>query len=83
VGEADLGLVALASELEGDFGAVPLGWVLVAGGAGYVASAFVGYLAPDAGVVADALTAPASIGEFWMIGYLLIRGVNRRTLDSR
>jgi hypothetical protein len=61
----------------------PLGWVLVAGGVGYVASAFVGYLATGAGVVADALTIPASIGEFWMIGYLLIRGVNRRALDSR
>jgi hypothetical protein len=61
----------------------PLGWVLVAGGIGYVASAFVGYLAPDADVVAEALTVPASIGEFWMIGYLLVRGVNRRALDSR
>lgn len=55
----------------------PLGWILVAGGVGYVLSAFVNYLAPDASVVADVLTWPASVGEFWMIAYLLIRGVRR------
>jgi Domain of unknown function (DUF4386) len=58
----------------------PLGWVLIAGGVGYFVSAFVDYLAPDVPVVAEALTVPASVGEFWMIGYLLIRGVNRRAL---
>jgi Domain of unknown function (DUF4386) len=55
----------------------PLGWILVAGGTGYMASTFVDYLAPDVPVVGGALTVPASVGEFWMIGYLLIRGVNR------
>jgi Domain of unknown function (DUF4386) len=59
-----------------------LGWVLVVGGAGYVLSAFVAYLAPDFGIVADALTFPATVGEFWMIGYLLVRGVNRRALGQ-
>ena len=58
----------------------PLGWVLVVGGIGYLASAFVSYLAPDAGIAAEALTIPASVGEFWIIGYLLIRGVNRRAI---
>ncbi|SCF00433.1 protein of unknown function (DUF4386) [Micromonospora viridifaciens] len=53
----------------------PLGWILIGGGIGYLLSAFVRYLAPDAQVVADALVYPATIGEFWMIGYLLIRGV--------
>jgi hypothetical protein len=53
----------------------PLGWILIAGGVGYVLSAFAGYLLPGAGAVADILTVPASIGEFWMIGYLLIRGI--------
>jgi hypothetical protein len=53
----------------------PLGWVLVVGGAGYIVSGFVSALAPGAGAVTAALTVPASIGEFWMIGYLLIRGV--------
>jgi hypothetical protein len=55
----------------------PLGWTLVAGGVGYVAAAFVRYLAPDAGVIADLITIPATVGEFWVIGYLLIRGVRR------
>jgi hypothetical protein len=53
-----------------------LGQILVVGGVGYVLSAFVRYLAPDAGVVADLLAVPATVGEFWMIGYLLIRGVS-------
>jgi len=44
-----------------------------------VLSAFAAYLAPDA--VATVLVVPASAGEFWMIGYLLIRGV--RTPPSR
>lgn len=52
-----------------------LGWILMAGGVGYIVSAYVGYLAPDASVVAEALTVPATVGEFWMIGYLLIKGV--------
>jgi hypothetical protein len=55
----------------------PLGWVLVAGGVGYVLSAFVRYLAPDAGLLFDALAFPATVGEFWIIGYLLVRGVRR------
>jgi hypothetical protein len=45
-----------------------LGWVLIAGGVGYVVNAFVGF---------DPLTIPASIGEFWMIGYLLFIGVRK------
>jgi hypothetical protein len=52
-----------------------LGWVLIAGGGGYVLSSFVAYLAPDAGAVTGLLVVPATIGEFWMIGHLLIRGV--------
>jgi len=56
----------------------PLGWILVGGGVGYVCSAFVGQLAPDAEVVTGALTLPATVGELWMVGYLLARGVNPR-----
>ncbi len=59
-----------------------LGWILVGGGVGYVLSAFIRYLAPDAQVVAEALAYPASVGEFWMVGYLLIRGVRRQALDE-
>ena len=59
-----------------------MGWILVGGGVGYVVSAFVRYLVPDAYVVAEALAYPASVGEFWMVGYLLVRGVRQRALDS-
>ncbi|GIF21577.1 hypothetical protein BJ973_004978 [Actinoplanes tereljensis] len=45
-----------------------LGWVLIAGGIGYVVSAF---------VPGDLLVLPATIGEVWMVGYLLIRGVRQ------
>ena len=55
-----------------------LGWVLIAGGPGYVLNAFVGYLAPGAGAMSGLLVIPATVGEFWMIGYLLAVGVNRR-----
>ena len=54
----------------------PLGWILMAGGVGYILSAFVVYLVPDApGWVELAMTIPATVGEFWMMGYLLIKGV--------
>ncbi len=55
-----------------------LGRILVLGGFGYALSAFVSYGFPDAPAwFVDGLTVPASIGEFWMIGYLLIVGVRR------
>lgn len=52
-----------------------LGWVVLAGGAGYLLSAFVQYLLPDADVVTQLLMVPATIGELWMMGYLLVVGV--------
>ena len=60
----------------------PLGWILIAGGAGYVASGFVTILLPGAPGIADALTVPASVGEFWMLGYLLVRGVRRTSTPA-
>ena len=51
-----------------------LGWILVAGGVGYVLSAFVAYLAPRASAAVTVLVLPATVGEIWMIGYLLIKG---------
>ena len=57
-----------------------LGWVLVVGGVGYLVSAFVS--AAFTGVpesVVLGLTLPATVGEFWMIGYLLTRGIRPRT----
>lgn len=56
----------------------PLGWILVAGGVGYLLSAFVNYLVPAAESVAQALVVPATVGEFWMIGWLLVRGLRPR-----
>ncbi len=50
-------------------------WFLVAGGVGYVLSTFTGILLPDQTGLTEALPMPASIGEFWMIGYLLFKSV--------
>lgn len=55
-----------------------LGRLLVVSGVGYVLSGFVTYLLPAADVVVVVLAAPATVGEFWMIGYLLVRGAGRR-----
>lgn len=60
-------------------GAMPrlLGRVLVVGGAGYVLSAFAAYGWPDAALVPQLLVVPATVGEVWMVGYLLVRGAGR------
>jgi hypothetical protein len=60
----------------------PLGWVLVGGGVGYIASAFVRYLAPGAEAIGGALVVPATVGEFWMVFYLLIRGIRRGAIAA-
>jgi hypothetical protein len=60
-----------------------LGWVLVVGGVGYVLNAFVPYLMPDIGPMAGLLVLPATVGEFWMIGYLLTRGAGRSGSSPR
>ena len=67
-----MGWVAISSER---FPRV-LGWILVVGGCGYVLSAFVGHAVvgvPSA--VVESLTIPATVGEVWMIGYLLSVGI--------
>jgi hypothetical protein len=53
-----------------------LGWLLVAGGVGYVLSTFVNQLLPDATAVGSVLLIPSTIGEIWMIGYLLFKGIS-------
>lgn len=58
--------------------------LLIVGGALYTANAFVPALAPalpDAAGVA--LTVPATIAEFWMVGWLLWRGVRRMRGEPR
>jgi len=52
-----------------------LGFVLIAGGIGYILATYVGFLFPDAADTADSLTWVAAIGEFWIIGYLLAIGL--------
>jgi hypothetical protein len=59
-----------------------LGWVLIAGGVGYLLSAFVRYLVPGSEGVVDALALPATVGEVWMVGYLLVRGVGGRAREE-
>jgi hypothetical protein len=56
-----------------------LGRLLVVGGAGYVLSGFATYLLPDAELLAEVLVAPASAGELWMVGHLLVAAGRRRT----
>jgi hypothetical protein len=59
-----------------------LAWTLMGGGAGYVLGPFVGYLAPGASIVADLLVVPATVGELWIVGYLIIRGGRARALPE-
>lgn len=55
-----------------------LGILLVAGGAAYVVSAFVATALPTVSdALATALAMPATVAEFWMIGWLLVRGLRR------
>ena len=53
-----------------------LGWVLMVGGVGYVISTYLTLVVPDAPTAVGAsLIGVATIGEFWIIGYLLIFGI--------
>jgi len=55
-----------------------LGWILVAGGVGYVVNAVLSAALPGtAAPIADLLVIPATAGELWMIGYLLVVGIRR------
>jgi Domain of unknown function (DUF4386) len=51
-----------------------LGRVLILGGAGYLLSAFIGYMGIS-GAWLEMLVIPATVGEFWMIAYLLVFGI--------
>ncbi len=60
-----------------------LGWFLVVGGIGYLAGAIVGVVAPELSLtLGSALTLPATVGELWMIGYLLVRGIRPAVISS-
>lgn len=51
-----------------------LGVTLIAGGFGYLVSTTLSYSGIESSLL-QYLTVPATIGEFWMIGYLLIFGI--------
>ncbi len=55
-----------------------MGRILIGGGVLYVLSAFVTYLFANSDTVAGLMTLPATIGEFWILGYLIIHGVRER-----
>ncbi len=51
-----------------------LGWTLIIGGAGYLLNVVLNYTGVESSL-REFLVIPATIGEFWMIGYLLIFGI--------
>ncbi len=51
-----------------------LGRILIIGGIGYLLSTIIKYTGIESSLP-DFLVIPATIGEFWMIGYLLIFGI--------
>ncbi|PWN07380.1 DUF4386 domain-containing protein [Rhodohalobacter mucosus] len=55
-----------------------LGWTLIIGSIGYLSSTFLNYSGFETSFT-RLLTVPATIGEFWMIGYLLIYGIRPAT----
>lgn len=54
-----------------------MGRILIGGGVLYVLSAFVTYLFTDTETVVGLMAVPATIGEFWILGYLITRGVRK------
>lgn len=52
-----------------------LAFFLMLGGVGYVLATFTGIVLPNNTALTEALPMPATIGEFWMIGYLLIKPI--------
>lgn len=57
-----------------------LGRILLVGGTGYILSTIIGYLGIT-GQWVGLLTLPATIGELWIIGYMLIFGIRKATAD--
>lgn len=53
-----------------------LGRTILIGGGGYILSTLLVYTGPEFPMI-DLLTLPATIGEFWIIGYMLIYGIRQ------
>lgn len=60
-----------------------LGDLLMVGGVGYVLSTFISYIFADADLIAGLLTVPATIGELWIVGYLILFGVRAHPRPQR
>lgn len=60
-----------------------LGALLVVGGLGYVAGTYATYLAPGVPAAGVALSLLATVGELWMIGFLLRVGLRRAPTGPR
>jgi len=58
-----------------------LGRILMLGGFGYILIAFINYTG-FVNQYLEILVIPATIGEFWMIGYLLLYGIRPRPLNE-
>ena len=58
-----------------------LGRILIMGGVGYLLSTIISY-AGYSNAVISSLTIPATVGEFWMIGYLLIYGIREAPTEA-
>jgi Domain of unknown function (DUF4386) len=58
-----------------------LGRALILGGIGYLLNTFIKYLGAS-GTWVDMMVIPATIGEFWIIGYLLIYGIRSSEKDN-
>ena len=52
-----------------------LGWLLVGGGIAYLLGTLTAVIAPELETIGSGLSMFATIGELWMVGYLLIRGI--------
>lgn len=52
-----------------------LGLLLLVGGGAYLVGTFLGYLAPGAELIVAVLPFLATVGELWMIGWLLMTGL--------
>jgi hypothetical protein len=59
-----------------------LGQLLMVGGVGYVVGTFVTYVFANADLLAGLLTVPATLGELWIVGYLIIFGVREHAPGS-
>lgn len=53
----------------------PIFWLLIAGGAGYILSTFTSILLPEQTTLTESLPMFATIGELWLVGYLLFKPV--------